>query len=413
MPAPSEHLPRRFQIKTTPPADARKLSWLLGKKRLPTPAQYEAYRHLLMQGDPLADELAAWVAEAGFAHGRRLLDQALEHGIDTVPDAPLELRRFFTHVEAQPLWLDWELLELGQRTIRRGGPIGSLIMRDVALMGGYGNAAINKPLVFTGALADGAYRRTSETRAFAVDAARPGALAHGHSGFKTTVRVRFLHGLLRQRIRSHADWRDDEWGVPINQGDMLATNLAFSMVYLIGMRSLGFRYSRREREGVLHLWRYIGYLMGIDERILVSSETEGLRVLYTVLMTQPAPDDDTRALAHALMNEPYEARPDGSRIARWRAETHVRMHNGVSHLFLGSEAYRQLGLPDDRRWTWFPLLLIPVISGAETVRQVLPFGSRLFAKVGGAWIDRWLAKLLQNKPAEYKPVATLARDREA
>jgi hypothetical protein len=404
-------IPSRFRPNPDKQGEAWRFRLLLGKKGLPTAGQMDHYRELLMQGDPLDDQLADWAQAVGFMQARALLDKALDEGIATVPEAPDFLKDLFGHIDAEPMWLDRQLLELGQRAICRTGVVGTLVMRDAALMGGYGNAAINKPLVFTGALADGAARRTSETRAFAIDATRPGAMNRFGKGFRTTVRVRFLHAILRRRIRSHPDWRDEDWGIPINQGDMLATNLAFSVAYLTGMRVLGFRYSRRERDGVIHLWRYIGYLMGIDERILVTDEKEGLRILYTVLISQPEADADTRKLALALMNEPYETAGKG-RLAQLWAEAQVRAHNGVSHFFLGGRSYRNLGLPEGRRWTWVPLAIMPAVAAAETVRQLTPFGNELFARVGLAWRERWIRGLLQHRPAAYQPVSVLARDRD-
>lgn len=405
----AQKIPSRFQ-----PNPHKKEVWplrlLLGKSGLPTQAQVDQFGELLMRGDPLDDQLADWAASAGFMTARALLDKALDEGIKNVPEAPEFLKNLFAQIDIEPTWLDWDLLELGQQATCRTGAVGNLIMRNVALMGGYGNAAINKPLVFTGSLANGAARRTSETAAFAVDATRLGALGRFGKGFKTTIRVRFLHAVLRRRIRSHPDWRDEEWGIPINQGDMLATNLAFSIVYLSGMRVLGFRYSRREREGIIHLWRYLGYLMGIDEQILVTNEKDGLRIIYTLLISQPNADEDTRTLARALMNGPYETMGTG-RFAKLHAEIQLRIHNGVSHFFLGSEPYRNLGLPEDRRWTWVPLAIFPVVSAAETVRQLMPYGNEIFAKLGVAWRDRWIKKNLQHKAAAYKPVETLARDR--
>ncbi len=403
-------LPSRFQPRLPTPAERWRFRLLLGRDGMPTPAQVQAFGEQLMVGDPLDAQVAAWADTVGFAQSRALIDRALDGGIQTVPEAPAFVRELFEQIDREPLWLDWELLERGQRAISRTGIVGGLVMRDAALMGGYANAAINKPLVFTGALAQSAARRTSETRAFAIDVSQPGALRRQGRGFKTTVRVRFLHALLRHRIRQHPQWQEQDWGVPINQADMLATNLAFSVAYMTGMRVLGFRFSREERAGILHLWRYVGYLMGIDERILVSEEREGLRILCIALTSQPGADEDTRRLALALMNEPYEMAGEG-RLGRLWAEAQVRLHNGVSHFFLGSEAYRELGLPAGRRWSWMPLALMPVVASAETLRQLTPFGDELFVRAGQAWRQRWIKQLLAGQAAGYQPVSTLARDR--
>ncbi len=59
------------------------------------------------------------------------------------------------------------------------------------------------------------------------------------------------------------------WGRPMNQFDLAMTNLAFSSVVLLGIRALGIFPSKQETESFLHFWRYVGWLMGIDEKWLI------------------------------------------------------------------------------------------------------------------------------------------------
>ncbi|MBX3250055.1 MAG: DUF2236 domain-containing protein [Myxococcales bacterium] len=379
----------------------------LGRRGVPDDAQLRRFGELMMEGDAEADALARWFERVGFAEGRRALDRALDEGLVALDDAPTELREFFAQVERVPLWLDRELLEIGARACRRTGPFGSLALRDVALMGGYGNSAINKPLAFTGALTAGAYRRLSETRSFWIDVTRPWAMARFGPGFRSAVHVRMMHGVLRRRIRAHPEWRDDLWGVPINQADMLATNVAFSLTFMHGLRLVGFHFDDAERRGVMHLWRYVGYLMGIDERLLVTDEREGCRVLYAALATQPDVDEDTRTLARSLMNEPYELMGD-SRLGRLLAEVQVRCHNGMTHLVLGDATYRRLGLPPGRHWDWYPLALAPLVATFELARRATPGGTSLVARLGGGLQARFRA-VAMKRPAEYRPAERLAR----
>jgi hypothetical protein len=58
-------------------------------------------------------------------------------------------------------------------------------------------------------------------------------------------------------------------GVPINQEDLLVTQLAFSIVLLMGLERLGVldAESASEMECYLHMWRYIGHLMGVEPRL--------------------------------------------------------------------------------------------------------------------------------------------------
>jgi hypothetical protein len=72
--------------------------------------------------DPVAEAFVADVYDIlGAKRGRELLDQALEHGVESVPDAPESMRRLFAEFETSPSWLDQALLERGARVFRRWG----------------------------------------------------------------------------------------------------------------------------------------------------------------------------------------------------------------------------------------------------------------------------------------------------
>jgi hypothetical protein len=55
----------------------------------------DQYRAYLFRTDPLADAVVAALAELPGGQGRRLLDTALNHGIESAPDAPPALRDLF------------------------------------------------------------------------------------------------------------------------------------------------------------------------------------------------------------------------------------------------------------------------------------------------------------------------------
>lgn len=402
--------PTRFSIRTEEVRAQKALRWtILGRKGVPSGEQLRHYGSLLSKGDPLADDVAKWALKVGFIKARVLIDDALEKGIDEVEGAPDVLRQLFEKIEQEPLWLDRRLLKVGARACQRTGLIAHLVMRDIALMGGYANSAINKPLVFTGALDSGAYKRVAETRSFWIDCTGDYALERNGAGFQSIVKVRILHGFIRQRLLAHPDWRSEDWGMPISQGDMLATNTAYSVVFMNAMKALGFRFSREEREGIVHLWRYVAYLIGIDEAELVKSEQHGAKILYAVLASQPEADEDSRILCQALMNETLETADDDF-ISQQYAKFRQHIHLGFSRLFLGKKHYNDLGLPENKAWAFAPLLItFPNALILETARQVLPGSNRVYSKVGRAWIERWRTKRLGHKTAEYRPVVELAK----
>ena len=164
----------------------------------------------------------------------------------------------------RPTWVDPERLQEGARLSGIAGLTGLDVLRDFALVAGYQASAINRTLILTKALEKGQQRRIAETTKWWVDCTRPGGLARYADGFKSTLQVRLIHALVRRHLRASPEWDQGMYGLPINQGDMQATNLGFSVVYLLAQRALGVIITRAEGAAVMHLWRYIGWLMGVE-----------------------------------------------------------------------------------------------------------------------------------------------------
>src|SRR5690606_30065619 len=104
-------------------------------------------------------------------------------------------------------------------------------------------------------------------------------------------------------------WQTSLWGEPINQLDMSGTLLLFSTVALDGLRKFGFTITPEESESLIQLWRYAGYLLGVDPELLAATERESIELLEMIHATSADPDEDSRALVRALMEVPLtEAR---------------------------------------------------------------------------------------------------------
>jgi len=211
-------------------------------------------------------------------------------------------------------------------------------------------------LLLTGALQKGAGRRVAETVQWWLDCTEKGGMERFGTGFKSTVRVRMIHAMVRRHIGRMPEWHTVEWGLPINQVDMAATALAFPMVMLLGGRMMGVPLKRRDSQAGMHLGRYAAWLMGVEEQWLPRDEQEGRTLLYQLSLSITNPDETSKQLGRALMNEPLQ-RPYAS--LRWlrRRYQHER-HLSVSRFFLGRAGMRNLGLPD-YVLPWYPLLRAP------------------------------------------------------
>jgi len=381
---------------------------LYGSDPHPTPGQMaDIKRHMLM-GDRLADVVVEMYKDLPAGQGRKLVDQALEHGIDSIDNPPQALIALFEQVDDEPIWLDHDKLRLACDVSRRVGPSGELVLRNLALMGGYLGAAAAKPLVFTGQLDRMTPRRLVETGKFWMDVTTVGGLGRKQEGFKSAVRVRIMHAQVRKMLLDSGKW-NMEWGHPLNQWDSMATILEFSSIFLTGLRSIGFIFSKKEREAVIHLWRYIGFLMGVEERILPASEADSMRALYQVVATICDPDEDTKVLGLSLANAPTNI--DGDRWwEKQLGQLERTLRVGYTRFILGDKAGDELGLPKTAAKYFWPAQA-PLRFGSELVRLSVPGATQLLVKFNERVARQQFPQKVKQTQADttFTPVSALAR----
>ncbi len=335
------------------------------------------------QKDELGGRLAAALRSRPDEDGRVTMAQfriALAEGIDAVPDAPTALREFFREVEREPQWLDRELVEEGVRVFRGFGRNAADVLLQLSLIGGYRFGGPPDLLVATGGLSgDSTRRRLAETQSWAVAVTSPGGLERGGEGWRATVHVRAMHALVNHTFTPR--WDVERWGLPINQADQAGTLGLFDGTLLIGVKTLGVPVSGRESLAVMHLWKYVGWLMGVDEAWLVDTERERHRINYHVVLAQDTITEAGPQLAQDIIAV-LGTLPHG----RWKTERNLSMLS----LFLGRESMRELGLP------WRPPWAHVMLWGANTVRYRalghLPGGRARLERAGAAVSQRILGE---------------------
>jgi hypothetical protein len=357
-----------------------------------------ALAQALLLGDPLADAVADWMKTAPAENGRALFERALEHGIDAAPQAPSVLVALFKQLEAVPSWLDRDALGLAEQTMLRVGRAGLYALGGAALMSGYLSSGAVKPLALTGALIQMAPRRLAETTRFVWALSTSNRMGRFSEGWKTTVRVRLLHAIVRRGLAASPRWNAEAWGRPVNQRDMVGTHLEFSVAYIAGLTTLGILVNRREREALMHLWRYVGHLLGIIDDLLPKTFREGLEVAWLFNQTEAGPDDDSRALAAALLAVRYSPHRWGRRLE----EIEARFLGGYSRLLLGKKAADALQLPNNL-WQLSPLFIAPLGLGLELLRLLMPGGTALAVRIGRAMTEHNLKRQLKGKLPTYEP----------
>lgn len=304
------------------------------------------------RGDPLADAAADALAAMPVDLREVTLERALRQGC--APDDPEALRALLAQCERVPFWVDFARCDRGGAAFLKSGIAGGLILGAYSLTAGYLSPAGNKPLAFSGRLTEQAPRRLAETGRFVQQVSLPGGMRPRAEGWRITVRVRLMHASVRRMLVRSPRWDSAAWGVPINQADSAGTILLFSLVVLDGLDLLGLHMPAGEREDLLHLWRWVAAVIGVDDELRFATEAEARAFWELLTSTQGDPDDDSRALARALLESPVTAAKTPEE--RRRATRMRDVGYALSRYFLGDRYADALDYPRSRAAQALPLL---------------------------------------------------------
>ena len=392
--------------RTTAIDDHSDLQVLKRIRRYLLPKDFEISPRLLAEivdgydiGDPLADPLAA----DGIRFAKPLQQVILDNtdvSCASIDDDMSRHPTFITMAEQftnHPDWYDPKLAEIGAIAYRRYPLMLIWLLRNVALMAGYSIPALSLPLIQTGALMHDALPRLMRTYAYILavsehpqlndnhrnKAPLSQVLAIGSEGWRQSIKVRQIHTLVRQnllkgkltsadgiiadRYQHHnvdGSWNCDYWGVPINQTDMIATHLQFSLLIMRGLKLLGARISDEEAEGILHLWNLASYWMGVDLQRLPQTEVDCWEWLYTYLSIQQLDFKMGQPLAKALHDLPRQLMGEDNRRGRF-----VEMVNAsVTRTLVGDDIGDGLDLPKSKI-RFGVLSSVPILFALDTARQ--------------------------------------------
>ncbi|MFD2026887.1 oxygenase MpaB family protein [Promicromonospora aerolata] len=339
------------------------------------------------------------------------------------PRAPDALRRFLDEVTTVPAWVDWDLVEAGAAVQRRLGQNEADVLLQLSLVGGYRFGGPTDVLAATGALTGSTLRRLAETQEWTIALSEPGALRPYGTAWRATAHVRAMHALVnasllgrREPDGTEADdtdprstkrgstkpdgadpastepvgtgpdrtppdgWDIAHWGLPINQADQAATLGLFDGTLILGCRALGVPIPPSDSRALMHLWKWVGHLLGVHPDFLVDDEWARHRLNYHVLLAQDGISEAGPRLAQALVAAQADRTYRGpSWWQPWRARFERERLLSMLTAFLGVRSMRELGLP--LRPPWAHAYLLPLNVWRY---HVLGRGRR-----GRERLDRW------------------------
>lgn len=250
--------------------------------------------------DPVADKAIENIVETlGINYLRESMVHFSDYQSVKIEDLPPVLQEFIIHNSQFPPFFNKKEIVRATDFYKKNQQQIGLILALYSLPYCYLGADGARVLCFTERIKNDTYRRLKETGEFLKAVMN---YDNWHSGaiFTILAKVRLLHAAIRYFIWKSARW-DNSWGQPINQEDMLGTNLAFSLIVLRGMEKLGNTPNTIEKKAYLHTWNCIGILMGINAINLPVNELAAIKIDKTIGQRQFKQSTDGQELTASLM----------------------------------------------------------------------------------------------------------------
>lgn len=211
-----------------------------------------------------------------------------------------DLKRFLFATKPKPTWFDEQKIKEGQAFFyKQALPIMTLL-GALSLPYCYAASPGNKALYFSEKMRGSTHKRLLDTAEFIIGVCSPNSLQSTGAGHLFINKIRLIHAIVRYYLKQKNQW-SDAWGAPVNQEDMAGTNLAFSYLILKGMKQGGYQMYNSEIDAFLHLWKYIGYQLTIDENLLANNYKEAEELEKAIRLRHFKPSEEGRVLTAEIV----------------------------------------------------------------------------------------------------------------
>ncbi len=286
--------------------------------------------------DAVIDALVATEGRAGVGLFTRWLAQTDSAEGDSQPTV---VQNFFFNQGQLPTWADVDQMRQGMAFFaQHQGSIG-LLLGLYSLPYTYLGADGAQVLWLTERIKTDTARRLQETGEWVFGVMNPAEWKTGQA-ITRTLKIRLIHAAARWFARQSGRWQA-EWGVPVNQEDMAATNLSFSYVVIRGLRQVGIATTEAEEEAFLHHFNVVCSVLGVTDALIPQNLREAFGLERAIVRRQFRPSAAGQGLANALLDAIAKQAETtlGYDAARSIAASQMRF-------FLGQSFADALAIPD-------------------------------------------------------------------
>ena len=268
------------------------------KARLEDQALADNYIKHTTMGDAVLDPVMEELSSLPPGDLHRFIEGGIEQRDDILAQAPQVLRDFFGDLEDPP-WVDFEAFRPGIRAFHANVDLMLVAFVTGVLVEGF-STLIAKSFKLTGRVAS-TKRRLQQNNRHMMEIFYPGGLHPTGDGWKLSTRIRFIHARIRNLLANSDDWDYEAWGTPVSAAHLGFAISVFSKRLLEYSLTVGANFNKEERESVLAVWRYTGYLMGIPETILYTDASDAEKIYKISYLCEPSADDDSITVANMLI----------------------------------------------------------------------------------------------------------------
>lgn len=298
-------------------------------------------------------------------------------GAPITPDIPPSIREFLEAPIVFPDWVDDSKLERASETFVSYGAVTLMMI----LLDGFPHTLTNPSEARAFFIAqifnpETIMNRMFQLPHFIISIAESGGLAQTRSsedpslvvkgvGILAAQKLRLIHSSIRLRLQlpnplPEKNWDTTAYGHPINQEDLALALMSFCIVTVDGMRKLGFEISQEDEETRLHMWKTIGFLIGLREEMQPQSLEDAHSLFAIIHRRRAGKSPEGVAVLAELIRIMKSMLPLG----------YKSLPAGLMRYLLGKDTANMLQVPNPRRLMWFLTALTPVFAK-----------DRIFAKI--------------------------------
>jgi len=224
----------------------------------------EFLNKLHAESDELADKYLRLIMADNEKKGVRKLFATMDSN-DAVPpgDHFPELTEFFQLTHNLPPGTDLQRIRRGELLFLKHILTGALVLLAKSLPEGYAAPNLSQILSISDDLKTHPYKRLLGTLQLVMNVSCAGGFEPGGRAVITAQKLRLLHSGVRYLADRYRPRFKEQYGVPVNHEDMLATIMGFSLLVVEGWRTLNLGLSKQDEDDFYYVWQTFALMMGI------------------------------------------------------------------------------------------------------------------------------------------------------